>query len=54
MKRCFASYLFGLLLFFNLPVTVFAQETLNLNDLIDEALEKSPYVEVFEMNKDAL
>jgi len=54
MKRCFAAYFIGLLLFFNLPVTVMAQDTLSLNDLIDEALEKSPYVKVFQMNKDAL
>ena len=32
----------------------FAQELLSLDDLIDEALEKSPYVQVFKMNKDAL
>lgn len=54
MKRCFAVSIVGLFLCICLPVMVIAQETLSLNALIDEALENSPYVNVYKKNKDAL
>jgi len=54
MKKFFSASVLILLYSFAAPFAAFAQEVLSLNDLIDEALEKSPYVQVFKMNKDAL
>ena len=54
MKKFFSASVLILLYSFAAPFSAFAQEVLSLNDLIDEALEKSPYVQVFKMNKDAL
>ena len=54
MKKFFSASVLILLYSFAAPFPAFAQELLSLDDLIDEALEKSPYVQVFKMNKDAL
>ena len=54
MKNFFSALVLILLYFFAAAFPAFAQELLSLDDLIDEALEKSPYVQVFKMNKDAL
>ena len=54
MKNFFSASVLILLYFFAAAFPASAQEVLSLNDLIDEALKNSPYVEVFEKNKDAL
>ena len=54
MKNFFSASVLILLYFFAAAFPAFAKELLSLDDLIDEALEKSPYVKVFKMNKDAL
>jgi outer membrane protein TolC len=54
MKNVFLASILFTLYSFAAPFPAFAQELLSLDALIDEALENSPYVKVFKMNKDAL
>ncbi len=54
MKNVFLASLLFTFYAFSFPFLAFAQDVLDLNVLIDEALKKNPYVKVFKMNKDAL
>jgi cobalt-zinc-cadmium efflux system outer membrane protein len=54
MKNAFLASILFTLYSFAAPFPAFAQELLSLDALIDEALENSPYVKVFQKNKDAL
>ena len=54
MKNIFSASLLVIFYAFSFPFLAFAQDVLDLNVLIDEALKKNPYVKVFQENKDAL
>jgi outer membrane protein TolC len=54
MKNYLLTGVFSIFYFLAVPFSGSAQNVLSLDSLIDEALEKSPYVKVFKMNKGAL